>query len=231
MGVPMAHFYHVYASGNWKFIYDLHYSALADSGLLDALSGNFFVGIVGTDSERQDAIEYFATKPLQPKIAVEKESGWEQETLDAAHEFAKNCQEETYILYAHTKGASYDTEEKDSSQPWRYAMTYWSVTQWERAVSSLTDGSHMAGPHWMAGQPGQQHYFGGNFWWAKSSFLSALDPCTRRSRWCAEEWVGLSVFKFKEIVVTNLFPGAIGEVSTPERIAERIPVTGRFYAR
>lgn len=225
MGNMVSHWYHIYASGNWKFIYDQHYKALETSGLLDSISNSFFVGIVGTDYERKEAIEYLSTKPVQPTVAVESETGWEQETLDALLTYAKECSDETYILYCHTKGASYSTESRDPSEHWRAVMTYCNINKWETAIQALKDGSHMVGAYWRSGVYGQQHYFGGNFWWAKSSVIAVLDPCSQSDRWQAETWIGLSVFHFKEIVVTNLLSREISDYIPIESLNAIAPVT------
>jgi hypothetical protein len=37
-----------------------------------------------------------------------------------------------------------------------------------------------------------KHFFGGNFWWARTNYLRALPPVEVEHRWQAEGWIGLA---------------------------------------
>jgi hypothetical protein len=180
----LAHFYHVYADGAWEAPVDEHLHALTVSGLLDNLD-DVFVGIVGLPENRASVKERF------PAVVVaEADEGWEQVTLQKLHDYAHN--HEAKVFYAHTKGA-YQAD--DYRMLWRVAMTYDTVTRWRECVDAL-DFVGVAGPYWldsaMPEHSEHKHFFGGNFWWARTNYLRALPPVEVEHRWQAEGWIGLA---------------------------------------
>ena len=180
----LAHFYHVYADGAWEAPVDEHLHALTVSGLLDNLD-DVFVGIVGLPENRASVKERF------PAVVVaEADEGWEQVTLQKLHDYAHN--HEAKVFYAHTKGA-YQVD--DYRMLWRVAMTYDTVTRWRECVDAL-DFVGVAGPYWldsaMPEHSEHKHFFGGNFWWARTNYLRALPPVEVEHRWQAEGWIGLA---------------------------------------
>lgn len=198
MTPPLVHFYHIYASSNmWTFIYLEHLEALRESGLLDALDGNFYVGIIGTDEEYADAVS-FLKEHGNPTIVAHETEGWEQTTLDALSRYSKSV-EEAFVLYAHTKGGFHHFLGNNN---WRKSMTHFVVNKWKVAVEALNSGCHMAGPFWMSN--GHEVFFGGNFWWAKASALKLLKPCLRRNRYYAETWTYPLVFLIEDFAVMNV---------------------------
>lgn len=231
MPAPISHWYHIYASGNWEFIYDQHYFALESSGLLDVVKDSFFVGIVGSPLEREKAHLYLKSKPVQPKIAVEADEGWEQETLDALLDFARSVDGENYVFYAHTKGSSWmSTPESDPTYGWRTAMTYWNVKQWREVVGFLDGGSHMAGCHWMRKDASHPYFFGGNFWWTKTSLMKHFSNCGRNDRWQAETWIGSEAMNLLgSLVVTNLWNRDLGTIPIEANTWNTRPATFSFF--
>jgi hypothetical protein len=182
--LTLAHFYHVYADGAWEAPVTEHLHALTVSGLLDALD-HVFVGVVGAPKNRALVCEAF------PAVVVaEADEGWEQVTLQKLHHYAHN--HDAKVFYAHTKGA-YQVD--DYRMLWRVAMTYDTVTRWRECVDAL-DFVGVAGPYWldsaMPEHSDHKHFFGGNFWWARTNYLRALPPVEVEHRWQAEGWIGLA---------------------------------------
>jgi hypothetical protein len=181
--MKLAHFYHVYADGHWEDAAFAHVEALESSGLLDELD-EMFLGIVGGVEKRA-----VVKRELPGVVITECDEGWEQVTLQALHEYSK--ENSAKILYAHTKGAWSNSE---LARQWRVSMTYDTVTRWREAVEALQE-CDVAGPYWFQSREPEhvdhEHIFGGNFWWARSDYVSTLDPVQTDTRFRAEGWVGL----------------------------------------
>jgi hypothetical protein len=181
--VKLAHFYHVYADGDWQSPVTEHLHALTVSGLLERLN-DFFVGIVGTPENRQ-----LVREALPAMVIAEADQGWEQVTLQELHKYSHK--HKAQVLYAHTKGA-YQVDELRSA--WRVSMTHDTVTRWRECVQEL-EMVQVAGPFWMKSSSSEHnehgHFFGGNFWWAQSEYLAALPALKNDNRFQAEGWIGL----------------------------------------
>jgi hypothetical protein len=105
-------------------------------------------------------------------------------------------EEEAVYLYAHTKGAS---DPSLINQLWNRSMTFFNVVAWERCLQ-LLEGVDAVGCHWItkeqfphmadANNPDGYPYFGGTYWWAKSSHIKELGEPERKQRWQAEHWIG-----------------------------------------
>jgi hypothetical protein len=105
-------------------------------------------------------------------------------------------EEEAVYLYAHTKGAS---DPSLINQLWNRSMTFFNVVAWERCLQ-LLEGVDAVGCHWITKEqfphmadhnnPDGYPYFGGTYWWAKSSHIKELGEPERKQRWQAEHWIG-----------------------------------------
>ena len=104
-----------------------------------------------------------------------------------------------YVCYLHTKGATRD----DALRPeWRRCMTRHVIWNWTRCVADLEAGCDAVGCHWLTPErfgkallPTITPYFGGNFYWAKASFLLTLpqlkdDDASRADFYLPERWIG-----------------------------------------
>lgn len=178
------HFYHVFADGDWKRPLGLHLAGLKHSGLAGQLDG-FFYGVVGSEDRREDVKEF-----LPGEVVAEAESGWEQVTLEALHDFVQI--EDGKIFYAHTKGAWNNT---DLSKAWRESMTADTVVRWKECVNAL-DSHDAAGPFWLQSREPEHRdhkfFFAGNFWWANAHYLRDLPELNYETRFQAEGWIGLN---------------------------------------
>jgi hypothetical protein len=184
----LTHFFHAYADGNFDTPIRQHFGEVIGSGLLNALD-SVRVGIVGSPENRARVLSLFDELSIPVIVVATAETGWEQVTLTRLHDFAK--QDDGNIFYAHTKGAW-------SSDPlahlWRVSMIYDTVTRWEECVGALGK-LDTAGPYWLDSAMPEHvehgHFFGGNFWWARSGYLAGLPPIKNEHRFQAEGWVGL----------------------------------------
>jgi hypothetical protein len=181
--VRLTHFYHVFADGDWEIPATEHFEELALSGLLDNLD-NLFLGVVGTSENRAKV-----KRELPGVVTVEADTGWEQVTLNKLHEFSQT--DDGVVLYAHTKGA---WSRDELARVWRVSMTHDVVTRWRECVYAL-EKVQAAGPFWLRSDMPEhsehRHFFGGNFWWARSNYVAALDPVGNNDRYQAEGWIGL----------------------------------------
>lgn len=177
------HTYHLYADGDWQACWTEHVKALSN-GLLDVLS-SFSVGIVGSPEKRKEAIDIVAS--VGASVVVEKNTGFEQETLDWLDSFVDRYH--GYMLYTHSKGAGFPSS---ISVPWRRMLTFDMVVNWRSCVHFLTEGADCVGSNWHPSGPeyGPIPYFAGNFWWATHSFLRTLPAPSRENRYGAEGWIG-----------------------------------------
>lgn len=190
------HFYHVYADGEWMEAVDEHCTALKEHGLADNLD-KFYLGVVGTDENRTTAIARITMHHnLNAEVIVEAPIQWEQLTLEPVRRFSTT--NDGYLLYAHTKGAYNHTP---INIGWRSSMCYYNVVKWRDAVEKLDEGYRAVGCHWV-----NDAIFGGNYWWANTSYLKLLPTLQMDNRWRAEEWIGLAVSNSKEEIF-DMNPG------------------------
>lgn len=188
------HFYHIYASGMWETPAIEHVKALNDSGLMSQIS-TFNFGLVGK-TEDQDRVEKFLKENF-PSISIvaRAEEGFEQETMDAIYDYAKD--HDGYVLYAHTKNAK---NINDVHIKWRKSMTYFTVMKWKECIDLLNSGYDGVGSHYLkitptqlVSEPGNdKNYpgvFAGTFWWTDLKYIKNFPKVERYNRFDAEAWI------------------------------------------
>jgi hypothetical protein len=119
--------------------------------------------------------------------------------------------EDWYVFYHHAKGVTKPPHGIDEA--WRRCMTRHLVVDWRKCVSDLDAGCDAVGCHWLLPEkhPGmaplwatykqfpdiiRTPYFGGNFWFAKASYLLTLpklpeNAACRQDFFLAESWIGM----------------------------------------
>lgn len=82
----------------------------------------------------------------------------------------KQSEEEFYALYIHNKGAFTRTV---GNYNWRKYMEYFCVEKWEECVQKLNEGYDLVGAAYLDNEnvDNTAHYFAGNFFWTKSSYI------------------------------------------------------------
>jgi hypothetical protein len=182
--VRLTHFYHVFADGEWLKPAQEHFKALVTSELLENLN-MIHLGIVGSRENRLQV-----AKTLPGVVVAEADKGWEQVTLQKLHQHAQT--DNGALFYAHTKGA---WSQSILADRWRASMTHDTVTRWRDCVEALQT-VQACGAHWIRSHMPEhrehEHFFGGNFWWARSDYVSTLDPVKTDTRFQAEGWIGLN---------------------------------------
>lgn len=196
--MEIRHYYHCYAAGAWAQPVREHIMALGWS----RFGGDMTVGLTGPPADRGRAREMIllqlAEWDLPLKVSwVEADEGFEQVTLAAIHRDIHKFTGEQAILYAHTKGARDDSQ---WNAFWRRSMTARVVADWRSCAEILAGDHDTVGCHWLT--PAQHHdppdwpvnspFYGGNFWWARASYLRKLPLPLTEHRFHAEEWVGLA---------------------------------------
>ncbi len=187
-------YFHCYADGHWAIPVHQYCEALKQSGLSDIAPVN--LGLIGSKENRDQVCNYIDNKFQIPYIIiVEKEEGWEQETLQVLHQDAKNLQPFS-AFYAHTKGAAFPTNINNS---WREDMLQHNIGKWRKA-SSLLNQYDAVGIYWME----HLNFFAGNFFWSNSEFLANLPECGTENRHLAESWIRSGETRPN---IYDLFPG------------------------
>jgi hypothetical protein len=193
--MKVVHYYHIYCGGNWQLILNQHMMAVCNYGLINVLD-EIRVGIVGPPEQRKAVKEVLEGSMVadKVKVVVTRTNAWEQATLTEMYRASQ--EEEAVYLYAHTKGAANPSL---TTQLWGRSMLFFNVVAWERSMQML-EQVDAVGCHWitkeqfphMADQnnPEGYPYFGGNFWWAKSSHIKELGEPVREQRYQAEHWIG-----------------------------------------
>ena len=88
-------------------------------------------------------------------------------------ELQRDCNESTeefYALYLHNKGSYTQTI---GNYNWRKYMEYFCVEKWKECVEKLDEGYELVGAAYLdnSKEDDNAHYFAGNFFWAKSSYI------------------------------------------------------------
>jgi hypothetical protein len=169
--------------------------ALCNYGLAEQLE-EIRVGIVGPPEQRK-AVKAVLEDSLiasKVKVVVTRTNAWEQATLTEMYKASQT--EDAFYLYAHSKGSS---DPSLINQLWCRSMIFYNVVAWHRCLAEL-EKVDCVGAYWITKQefphmadsnnPDGHPYFGGNFYWAKSSHIRELGEPVREHRWQAEHWIG-----------------------------------------
>ncbi len=179
--MTVAHFYHVYADGDWRDSVAEHLWALSISNF----DGPFHIGVVGSPENRAAAIREISTIRKVETI-TEADQGWEQVTLRRVHAYTKA--HGGHVLYAHTKGAS---SRSPGAAAWRRSMMFHVVLHWHELARRLQDEQKdAAGCYWIQPPNYRNHCFAGTFWIATCAYLASLPRVIVATRWDAEQWIG-----------------------------------------
>lgn len=157
--------------------------ALEDSGLLDA-ADQLQVGING-GTEGQFPGSLIEPLFLLPKTKLtyhNQQCRNELRTILMLEKSVKEHGDEWLVFYHHAKGSTHPVGH-DLSTRWRRCMQRHLVTNWRQCVKDL-ETVESVGCHWMEppATPATQYIWGGNFWWARNSFLKTLPSIMERAR-------------------------------------------------
>ena len=201
MSHPIAIFHHCRLSAgdppidfDWACgILEEQMKALAHAGLLEAAS-EFYAGVNGGEG---DVVAASCILPAKAKLLAHPATArGELPTLHYLQNWLPG-HEDWYVLYFHLKGAIHKNEL--AYVAWRHRMQHVVISNWKQCVLDMDQGIESVGAHWLT--PKQypalvsSPFWGGNFWWAKASFLKTLPPMpetatTRGEFYLAESWIG-----------------------------------------
>jgi len=194
---PIAIFYHIYLGGPGVHpcdpgivtgIVTEQLSALHASGLMGSTK-LFHIGVNGSDED------VFMVKSMEPLASVNKNlpGVGELPTMKVMQDWCK-ATPGWNVLYLHTKGAIHGGN--PTMAQWRHCMESACIWSWKQCVHDLEEGGiESCGAHWLTPEAmpfiGNTAYWGGNFWWSTSDFLSTLPIIdVNLTRHEAEVWIG-----------------------------------------
>lgn len=195
--------------------------ALRKSGLLEAAT-EITVGINGGDETRMYSNLIMPPKAFTVYHGLGSRS--ENMTILTMEKWLRDHGDDWDILYFHSKGATHTQYRYIiHGNSWRRCMMNHLIWNWKKCVSDLKDVESV-GCHWMSdqGSDKSQNYWGGNFWWARSSFLKTLPSISDRqrvkmsgissleSRYEAEVWIGNGKKPPTRIDYHKAHPGVFG---------------------
>lgn len=166
---------------------------LKSSKLLDAASE--VVICVNGNSENQ-----VAARAIAPKVSRFVDNGANTKgllrTVNVLREWSK-AHPEWLVCFWHAKGVTHPWDQLNTL--WRLCMEKCVIKNWQRCVCDINSGYDSVGAHWLT--PEQyygivhQPFWGGQFFWAKASFLSELpelpnNPKCRDDWFLSERWIG-----------------------------------------
>jgi hypothetical protein len=208
----VAIFYHVYLGGgeipcdheNVVGIISEQLSALHASGLMAGVE-HFSIGVSGSEYDA------FMVAAMAPEAHVTQNSSGlgEVPTIQMLQAFCKS-HPNWYVLYIHTKGAIYKGFQHVVA--WRKCMENCVIWRWQSCLADLESGVDSCGCHWLTPMRfpiiGNNPYWAGNFFWARSDFLNTLPPVNTNTRYDAEAWIGTGRRKPRVRDYAPHWPGA-----------------------
>lgn len=168
--------------------------AMKDSGLLSNCQRVF----IGVNGDNADVAAIELRSPPDCKIVPHGTAARsELPTMHYMQEWLAD-HPDWYVCYWHAKGVSHYPPD-DLHRNWRKCMERVVIVNWRACVKDLESGFESVGAHWLTPQqyPGivKAPFWGGNFWWAKASFLLTLPKLRKNSEareqdFDAESWIG-----------------------------------------
>lgn len=193
--MKIAVFYHIYQWGPWEEIFNEQWKTYVSSNLLDVadithigLNGKIF----GESGNPRIRVKFNQNQEMQ-----------EAETLKDLFFFAR--ENPGYkILYFHAKGVSNYSK---NTNDWRKMMNYFCIEKWRDCIP-LLDIYDAVGCNLQDHNDNgiNRPHFSGNFWWARSDYVSKLDYSFLESnnRFQREFWIGTGNGKLHELHKSNV---------------------------
>lgn len=178
--IPIIIYYHIAELGNWRQIVQDQIKALRASGLYKVCQ-SIRVGYLGNKKHILD----FLDSKVQLVYHSSNIKEYETPTINKLLTFAKQCNQNCYLLYIHNKGSSQKICNQVHGQYyWRKMMEYWLIHKYQLCVKYLAEGFLTCGINYMG------NHYSGNFWWAQSQYLQTLAPLDiNADRLAAEFWL------------------------------------------
>ena len=165
-------FFHVYLKNDFSHILLDKFKKFKASGLYEK-TNKIYLALFG-DIERHT--EFLSDlKDLYSKIEyvniTNKEFNNEADTLNFMLKKAESYEQNTPMLYVHTKGISHTHPIlKKNIGAWVKYLDLYTINKWEECIEGLKDND-AAGGLYEASNP---KHFSGNFFWANSEYIKSL---------------------------------------------------------
>lgn len=124
----------------------------------------------GNYNELTDLITRKCAKSRFIHFNREYKDWYEYTTCLELQKYCNESEEEFYVLYIHNKGAFTRTV---GNYNWRKYMEYFCVEKWKECIDKLEEGYELVGAAYLDNdrEDDKAHYFAGNFFWARSSYI------------------------------------------------------------
>ena len=168
-------FFHVYLKSGYTRVLMDKFKKFTISGLY-AKANKFNLILFGNVDTQAEFLNEL--KEMYPKIEYGVISNAvfnnEPDTLNLMIKKANEYEENTPMLYLHTKGLSYtDSNLKKNIDAWVRYLDLYVINKWEECVDSLKENDAAGG--FYVEDP---KHFQGNFWWANSDYIKNLPKIT-----------------------------------------------------
>jgi len=115
-------------------------------------------------------------------------------TLNKLQNDCKEMNDNTPILYIHTKGATKPTIER---KEWREYMEKEVIDNYKFHIDILSKGFSASGvlmgiPYWSV-TPSGDNFYGGNFWWTNSGYIKTLPKDLEWDNWCSDKIISKTI--------------------------------------
>ena len=184
-------FYHIFCTNDWKTIVHEQVTDLQKTGLYDLVNKIHVCVITENIEDIHHLTDYF---PEKFEIVIQSKNPKEYEYPILRYLYEKSKCEDFLCFYFHTKGVTFSKKSKNKGEEsWRLLMEYFIFEKYNLAINALQIGYSCYGalPRTYNGN----HYFGGNFWWTTSKYVTTLPepiPPDVNDRYYAEFWIGHS---------------------------------------
>ena len=171
-------FFHVYLKSGYSRILIDKFKKFKSSGLYEKANKIYLTlfGDIELNSEFLNEL-----KEMYPKIEYGVISNAvfnnEPDTLNLMIKKANEYEQNTPMLYLHTKGLSYSNPDlKKNVDAWVRYLDLYVINKWEECVDSLKENDAAGG--FYVEEP---KHFQGNFWWANSDYIKNLPKITNEN--------------------------------------------------
>jgi hypothetical protein len=156
------------------------------SGLIDVLDNVFIVNIGLPIQNKYNNLDNHSNNKYVLTNYSENPLLYENPTINKIRQFAED-NPDSYILYLHTKGNSYQIESQGVLD-WTNMMLYFLVEKYKTCISNLDANYDTVGCNLF--EKPVIHY-SGNFWWANTNYLKTLNLLdeVKPSKMAPEFWV------------------------------------------
>ena len=171
-------FFHVYLKSGYSRILIDKFKKFKSSGLYEK-ANKIYLTLFGDIEIHSEFLNDF--KDMYPKIeyAVIANAVFnnEPDTLNLMIKKANEYEQNTPMLYLHTKGLSYANPDlKKNVDAWVRYLDLYVINKWEECVDSLKENDAAGG--FYVEDP---KHFQGNFWWANSDYIKNLPKITNEN--------------------------------------------------